>query len=108
MNLVEVYLANAKPFHTCGCCSLKFVVSEVGSVDLGCNNELIPADVSQSSSYNLLTMTLPVNLGSVYKIHSEFVGPRNSPDYLLVIALPEVASLPNSDSYLGDLRTIPS
>ena len=46
VDLVEVYLVDAEPFHASRGSSLKLIVSEIGPVDLGCNNKLVPANIS--------------------------------------------------------------
>src|SRR5690242_17399403 len=106
MDLVEVDLFNAQSLHARRGCSLKLIISEIGPVDLRCNNKFFSANLSKGSSYDLSTVPVAVGLGGVYEIHAELVAPGDGAYYLFVIALPQVASLPDAHSdsrYFGTI-----
>src|SRR6266568_551674 len=88
--------------------SLKLIVSEIGPVDFGCNNKLVSTDVSQGSSHNLFAVTVSISLCRVHKIYAEFVASRYGADNLLIISLPQVASLRDAYSDSGYFWTVPS
>src|SRR6266516_4846074 len=96
VDLVEVYLVDAEPFHASRGGSLKLIVSEIGPVDLGCHNKLVSIDVSQGSSHNLFAFALFLNPLPFPKDFRRFVASPYWPDGLVIISPPQVASLPDT------------
>src|SRR5207245_11092550 len=56
VDLVEVYLVDAEPFHARRDGSLRLIVSEIAPADLRCNNKLVPPHITQGTSNDLFTM----------------------------------------------------